>query len=69
MNLSLSHNVYNDRKDNPANNAGSMLVHRLRRWPNIKPALIKRVVFAENMCFNCWLLVITHWNVLMQVAR
>ena len=26
--------------------AGLMLVHRLRRWPNIKPALDKRPVFA-----------------------
>ena len=27
-------------------NAGSMLAHRLRRWPIIDPALGKRVVFA-----------------------
>ena len=27
-------------------NAGSMLVHRLRRWPNIEPALGRRLVFA-----------------------
>ena len=25
-----------------------MLVHRLRRWPNIKASLVKRVVFAGN---------------------
>ena len=29
-----------------SSNAGLMLVHRLRRWPNIKPALDKRIVFA-----------------------
>ena len=27
-------------------NAGLMLVHRLQRWPNIKTALVKCVVFA-----------------------
>ena len=27
-------------------NAGSMLGHRLRRWPNIEPALGEPVVFA-----------------------
>ena len=27
-------------------NVSLMLVHRLRRWPNIKPALVKRLVFA-----------------------
>ena len=27
-------------------NVGLMLVHRLRRWPNIKPALVKRLVSA-----------------------
>ena len=27
-------------------NAGSMLAHRLRRWPSIKPALVQRLVFA-----------------------
>ena len=25
---------------------GLMLAHRLRRWPNIKPALVQRLVFA-----------------------
>ena len=37
--------------DYPANtrhspNAGTMLVHRLRRWPNIVPALGERLVIA-----------------------
>ena len=27
-------------------NAGLKLVHRLRRWTNIKPALVQRIVFA-----------------------
>ena len=27
-------------------NVGLRLVHRLRRWPNIKPALVKRFVSA-----------------------
>ena len=27
-------------------NVGLMLVHHLRRWPNIKPALVKRLVSA-----------------------
>ena len=27
-------------------NAGLMLVHRLRRWPNIKPTLGQRILFA-----------------------
>ena len=27
-------------------NAGSMFAHRLRRWTNIKPALVQRLVFA-----------------------
>ena len=25
-----------------------MLVHCLRRWPNIKPTLCRRLVFAES---------------------
>ena len=29
-----------------------MLGHRLRRWPNIKPALNKRIVFADY-CRSC----------------
>ena len=28
-----------------SSNVGSMLVHRLRRWPNIKPTLFKCLVF------------------------
>ena len=28
-------------------NAGTILAHRLRRWPNIVPALCERIVFAE----------------------
>ena len=27
-------------------NAGSMLSHRLRRWPNIEPALVQRLVYV-----------------------
>ena len=27
-------------------NAGLMLVHRLRRWPNSNPTLVQRFVFA-----------------------
>ena len=39
--------------NNPANtrcwtDAGLMLAHRLRRWTNIKPAMVKRLVYAEN---------------------
>ena len=30
--------------------AGSMLVHRLRRWPNIKPTLGKLTLFACQPC-------------------
>ena len=26
-----------------------MLVHRLQRWPNIRPAMVQRLVFAENL--------------------
>ena len=29
-------------------NAGPMLVHRLRRWPDIGPALGRCLVFAES---------------------
>ena len=29
-------------------NAGSMLAHSLRRWPSIKPALVRRLVFAGS---------------------
>ena len=29
-------------------NAGPMLAHRLRRWPSINPALVQRLVFAEQ---------------------
>ena len=40
---------------NPANtgrstNAGLMLAHRLRRWANIKPALVYRPLFAGLNC-------------------
>ena len=28
-------------------NVGTMLAHRLRRWPNIVPTLGERLVFAE----------------------
>ena len=28
-------------------NAGLMLVHRLRRWPNINPTLVGCLVFAD----------------------
>ena len=32
-----------------------MLGHRLRRWPNIKPALDERLVFAGISVFlGCW---------------
>ena len=39
---------------NPANTrhspiAGAMLVQRLRRWPNIEPAMGECLAFAENM--------------------
>ena len=34
------------------NNAGLMLVHRLPRWPNINPTLVKCLVFSENMNDN-----------------
>ena len=27
-------------------NAGPMLAHNLRRWPNIKPALVQRLMFT-----------------------
>ena len=33
---------------NTRTNVGLMLVHRLRSWINIKPALVKRLVFSEN---------------------
>ena len=26
-----------------------LLAHRLRRWTNIKPALVQRIVFARNV--------------------
>ena len=29
-----------------------MLGHRLRRWPNIKPALVQRLVFAGLVQVN-----------------
>ena len=29
-------------------NAGLMLGHRLRRWPNIKSALVQRLLFAKS---------------------
>ena len=29
--------------------AGSMLVHRLRRWPNIETALVQHLVFAGTI--------------------
>ena len=33
-------------------NVGLMLVYRLRRWTNIKPALIQRLVSAEKRRYN-----------------
>ena len=30
---------------------GLMLVQRLRRWPNIKPTMSQRLLFAGNCCF------------------
>ena len=47
--------------DSPANTihraiAGSMLVHRLRRWPNIEPTMTQCLVFAGivrwRLCFS-----------------
>ena len=35
-----------------SHNAGLMLDHRRRRWPNIKPALGQRLVFAY-VAFIC----------------
>ena len=37
-----------DREPNPEPNAILMLVHRLRRWPSIIPALVQRLVFADS---------------------
>ena len=31
-------------------NVGLMLVHRLRRWPNIKSTLVQRIAFAVVYC-------------------
>ena len=49
-------------KHDTLTNAGLMLVQRLRRWPNIKPALVKRVVFSGTELYRprgiqlvCWL--------------
>ena len=44
----VMNDLHNNRVD-PANtkrsaSAGVMLAHRLRRWPNIMPALVQRVV-------------------------
>ena len=44
---------FNIRYVVPANtrrwpNAGSMMGHRLRRWPSTNPALDQRLVFAEG---------------------
>ena len=33
-------------------NAGSILFHRLRRWPNIEPALCLRLVFAGTVSLS-----------------
>ena len=35
-----------------------MLAHRLRRWPNINPTLVQRLVFAGyglGEPFQCWI--------------
>ena len=34
-------------------NVGLMLGHRLRRWPNIKPTLVWRLVFAGTLELTC----------------
>ena len=34
-------------------NAGLMLVHRQRRWPNNKPALGQRRVITGHLYINC----------------
>ena len=34
-------------------NVGLMLSHRLRRWPNIKPTLVKRPPFAGILSLLC----------------
>ena len=36
-------------------NAGPVLVHRLRRWPNIGPPLGGRLVFAGERLSSGWL--------------
>ena len=40
-------------------NAGLMLVQRLQRWPNIKPALAENSVFSKLLPmaghFSCWM--------------
>ena len=35
--------------------ASSILAHRLRRWPNIKPGLSEYLMFAMDI--QCWLTV------------
>ena len=37
--------------NHPQTNTGLLLAHRLRRWPNNKPALAERLVLAEVSTF------------------
>ena len=41
---------HDPRKRESSTNAGSMLGHRLRRWPNIKPALAQRPGIYPAAC-------------------
>ena len=41
-------NMYNNKKKHKKHKIpGSMLVHRLRRWPNIDPAIAHSMLFAK----------------------
>ena len=40
-------------------NAGPMLAHSLRRWPSIKQALVRRLVFAGLRSIAAGLVVLT----------
>ena len=53
-NIILCGTEYNPSKYDHSANVGIMLVHRLRRWPNIDPTLGECLVFAGRLRKKIW---------------
>ena len=47
-------------------NVGFMLGQRRRRWANIKPTLIQRLMFAGNFTANCIIFISSHVTMMCQ---